>query len=243
MESPNQRKYCVVIPAFNEERAISTVVSAACAHPVTVVVVDDGSSDATSTRARDAGAHVITLSPNRGKGGALEAGFAYAREHGFEAVITLDADGQHPPAEIADFIAAYETTGAPAILGNRLHQSTGPEGMPWIRRRTNRFMSRLLSRIMHQNVPDTQNGYRLYRTDLLPLVNVRSGGFAAESEILLRIAEQGHQIHSIPTQTVYGDEESKIHPLRDTILFIRMLRKYMFRKALKFESRTSKEKT
>jgi len=240
MTSPVQR-YCVIIPAFNEERAIGAVVAATCAHPVAVVVVDDGSTDATAERARAAGAHVIALSPNRGKGGALEAGFAYAREQGFEAVITLDADGQHPPTEIAEFIAAYEATGAPAILGNRLHEPTGPAGMPWIRRRTNRFMSRLLSRIMHQEVPDTQNGYRLYRVDLLPLVAVRSGGFAAESEILLRIAERGHRIHSIPTQTVYGDEESKIHPLRDTIRFIRMLRKYMFRKALNLESRASKK--
>jgi hypothetical protein len=98
--------------------------------------------------------------------------------------------------------------------------------MPPIRRWTNRFMSGLLTRSMGQEVPDTQNGFRLYGIEVLKQVNVEASRFAAESEILLEIAGLGIPIHSVPVQTVYGDERSKIRPVRDTVRFFKMLRRY-----------------
>jgi len=220
-------RFLVLIPAYNEARRIGDVVSSCLKHPVDVLVVDDGSPDETKDQAEAAGASVLVQSVNGGKGLALEAGFAWATERQYDAVITMDGDGQHRADEIPLFLAAYEL-GHPVVVGNRMANT---RDMPWIRKRTNRFMSKLLSRIMKQEVPDTQNGYRLYRTDLLPLVSAKATGFAAESESLLNIADAGIRIASVPTATIYGDERSKIRPFHDTLLFFRMLRKYWFRKS------------
>jgi hypothetical protein len=135
----------------------------------------------------------------------------------------MDADGQHDPAEIQDFVETYKKTGTSVLVGNRMDD---PRTMPFVRRCTNRFMSWLLSRKMGQRVPDTQNGYRLYKTDAIPVMDMGSDRFAAESEILLRISENGIKIGSVPIKIIYRDEKSKINPIKDTIRFFGMLRKY-----------------
>jgi len=170
--------------------------------------------------AGQAGAHVIRQNVNKGKGVALNTGFAYAREKGYHAVITMDADGQHDPAELPKFVEAYVRTGIPVLIGNRM---ANPHDMPLIRLWTNRFMSWLLSKAMGQYVPDTQCGYRLYRCDVIPFVSAASERFAAESEILLHIATRGIRIGSVRISTIYGGEESKINPVSDTFRFVSML--------------------
>lgn len=211
----------MIIPAYQEEARVGTVVAGArryCSH---VIVVDDGSTDRTSEEARKAGAEVIRHSVNRGKGAALNTGFQTARERGMEFVITMDADGQHNPDEISRFVETYRRTGCPVIIGNRMDKAKGT--MPWVRRWTNLFMSRLLSRRMGQWVPDTQNGFRLYRCDVLPRMPTDAQRFAAESEVLLDLAAAGVRIGTLPTSVIYGAEKSKIHPLRDTYRFFSML--------------------
>ncbi|MCX7819333.1 MAG: glycosyltransferase family 2 protein [Kiritimatiellae bacterium] len=216
-------RYVAVIPAYAEEERIGPVVAAARAHGVHVLVVDDGSPDRTAEVARAAGAEVIRHPENRGKGQALQTGFRRAAELGCEAVITLDGDGQHDPAEIPRFIEAYERTRIPVLIGNRMWDC---RGMPLVRRLTNRFMSWLLSREMRRYLPDTQCGYRLFRTDLLRFVETESDRFAAESEILLRLAARGLRMDSVRIRTIYRGERSKIRPLADTIRFCRMLRRW-----------------
>ena len=98
--------------------------------------------------------------------------------------------------------------------------------MPRARWLTNRVMSWLLSREMGQRVPDTQSGYRLFRCDVVSRVTVESARFAAESEILLKLADHGVRIVSVPILAIYRDEVSKIHPLKDAILFVSMLRRH-----------------
>jgi glycosyltransferase involved in cell wall biosynthesis len=218
-------RYCVIMPAYNEERHILDTVKSVREKGFDVVVVDDGSSDQTVERAREAGAIVVQQARNMGKGEALQAGFRYAEEAGYDAVITMDSDGQHLPDDLVNFTSCHETTGAKAVIGNRMDET---DDMPFIRKATNRTMSRWLSRIMHQEVPDTQNGYRLYACEILPLVGSRSKGFAAESEVLLHLAENDIIIASVPVQTVYGDESSKINPFKDTWRFFRMLFKYFW---------------
>jgi glycosyltransferase involved in cell wall biosynthesis len=213
----------VLAPAYREVGRIGAVVRGIRRFAEHVVVIDDGSADGTAEDARAAGAHVIVHEANRGKGAALQTGFAYARRAGYVCVITLDADGQHDPAHIPDFLRAYRESGCPVIVGNRMDD---PRGMPFVRRQTNRVMSALLSRRMGQRVPDTQSGYRLYRIDVLPYVYPRSGGFAAESEVLLRLAAAGYRIGAVPIRAIYGNERSNIRPWRDTRLFFRMLREY-----------------
>ena len=185
--------FCVVIPAFREAERIASVIKRARGHCAHVVVVDDGSPDQTAEVAEAAGATVLRHADNKGKGAALETGFVHAVKSRFDFVITMDADGQHAVADIPAFLAAYREQNVPVIIGNRMAH---PRSMPLIRKLTNRFMSWLLSREMGQRVPDTQNGYRLYRCDVLDAVQVSSARFAAESEILLsRVAD--HQLDAV----------------------------------------------
>ncbi|MEI6808999.1 MAG: glycosyltransferase family 2 protein [bacterium] len=213
-------RYCVIIPAYKEAKHICDVVQNVLKHVKTIVVIDDGSPDSTADEAQKAGAIVLRHEVNKGKAMALNTGFDYACKNGFEALITMDGDGQHDPDDIAKFIEAYTRTGFPAQIGNRM---TDNRGMPLVRRMSNRFTSWMLSREMKQYVPDSQNGYRLYRCDILPLVRTESSRFAAESEILLRIADLGFKIGAVPIKTVYRDEKSKVNPIKDTIGFMRVI--------------------
>lgn len=218
-------KTCVLIPAYREEAHIAPVVREARDYCPDVVVIDDGSPDDTANIAVQAGAVVLEHVHNQGKGAALQTGFDYARQHGYDLAITLDADGQHAPADILAFRQAYERTRSPVIVGNRMGDVAD---MPWIRRLVNRFMSYLLSSAMGQYVPDTQCGYRLYHRSAFPdrLYDPHSHRFAAESEILLRVSLQGRKIGAVPIQTIYGDEKSKVRPLADTLRFLFMLLRF-----------------
>jgi glycosyltransferase involved in cell wall biosynthesis len=224
-------KPCVVIPAYREQRMIGDVVQRVRKYVPTVVIVDDGSSDRTAEEAAAAGAVVIRHARNLGKGVALNTGFEHARRNGFDCLITMDADGQHDPADIPRFIEAYERTGIPVLIGNRMGMLSN---MPLVRKLTNRYMSWLLSRAMRQYVPDTQCGFRLYRCDVLPFIETQSARFAAESEILLHIAARGIRMDSVPITVIYNEGKSKINPLRDTFRFFLMLsRHYKSRRRLR----------
>ncbi|OGV69704.1 MAG: hypothetical protein A2283_17230 [Lentisphaerae bacterium RIFOXYA12_FULL_48_11] len=220
-------KGCIIIPAYMESGRIGAVVQGAVRYCKDVVVIDDGSSDETSEEARKAGAFVIRHDVNMGKGVSLDDGFKYAREHAFEFVITMDADGQHDPSDLGGFMYAYRSGGMQAYVGDRM---ASPVGMPLVRRFTNLFMSWLLSRKMGQWVPDSQCGYRLYHCDVLDDISLKSARFAAESEILLFLADKGVRIGAVPIKVIYSDEKSKIHPLRDTIRFVSMIMAYQKRK-------------
>jgi glycosyltransferase involved in cell wall biosynthesis len=213
----------ILIPAYQEGSRIGAVVTEVLPFCSRIVVVDDGSADNTADAARQAGATVLVHDQNQGKGAALQTGFAYAREQGAAFVLTMDGDGQHAPADIPVFLDAFARGEAPVLVGNRMDD---PKSMPLVRRLTNRFMSWLLSCKMGQRVPDTQNGFRLYQTDVLPDMSGGDARFAAESEILLILARQGVRIGSVPVHIIYGDECSKIRPVRDTFRFFRMLRAF-----------------
>lgn len=226
--APPAPRPCVVIPAFREEAMIARVVADTLPFCPDVIVVDDGSPDGTAEIARAAGATVLQHVRNQGKGMALFTGFQYAREHGFGLVITMDGDGQHAPADIPAFLAAYERTHVPCIVGSRMDDTSS---MPWLRRVTNRYMSHSLSRLMRAHVPDTQCGFRLYHVSVLPTEppSASSRHFAAESEVLLKIALAGHAVGSVPIQTIYSADtthSSKIRPLADTFRYYRMLRQF-----------------
>ena len=220
-------KIAVLIPAFREARHIAAVVREIRDYcpGADIVVIDDGSPDPTAQAAADAGATVLEHVHNQGKGAALQTGFDHARASGCDLAITLDGDGQHAPSDIPTFLKAYERTRSPVLVGNRMGDVAA---MPWLRRRTNIFMSGLLSRQMGQYVPDTQCGFRLYHRSAFPEgpYDAHSQRFAAESEILLRLSLQGRKIGAVTIQTIYGDEKSKVNPLTDTVRFFRMLRRF-----------------
>lgn len=226
------RKVCVLIPAYREESRVGAVVAETLSFCPDVAVIDDGSPDGTAEAARAAGATVLSLVRNAGKGEALRRGFLHAAENGFDLAITMDAGGRHAPSDIPAFLAAYERTKARVLVGNRMGD---PHGMPPLRRVANRFMSGLLSGLMRRHVPDTQCGFRLYERSVFPVEELAGGAkrFAAESEILVRLALKGVAIGSVTVQSIYGTEKSDIHPVRDTLRFLRTyLRLRRFARAL-----------
>lgn len=184
------------------------------------LVVDDGSTDQTAERASRAGAVVIRYSSNRGKGASLRSGFDWALKEGYDAVITMDGDGQHDPKDIPRFIERAKSSHAGLIIGNRMENV---ENMPLIRRLTNRVMSSIISRICSQRMPDSQCGYRLIKQKVLERLSLATSRFEIESEILIKANRANFKIDSIPIRTIYKGEKSRINPLPDTIRFIRLI--------------------
>jgi glycosyltransferase involved in cell wall biosynthesis len=206
----------VVVPALNAERSIGGVVRGCKAVNEDVLVVDDGSADRTSQVAREAGAQVVNHPANRGKGAALKTGFAYALEHGFDLIVTLDADGQHLPREIPKFFAARETMHADLIIGGRAHLFG--EMLPR-RRFANRFSAWCIAFASKTNVTDSQSGFRLYSASLLRAIRLRSDGFDMESEVIVHAGRRGFKVMTIPIDLGFVDGQSTSHykPLGDTI--------------------------
>jgi glycosyltransferase involved in cell wall biosynthesis len=213
-----------VIPAFNEQVHIADVVRRARGKIDNVLVVDDGSSDATPERAREAGAEVIVHPENRGKGEAIKTGLRHWLDRQSDFVIILDADGQHRPEEIERFVAAAESAAGPKlIVGNRMNDM---RSMPLLRRIVNRYMSRKISRVCGQRIPDTQCGFRMVHRELIPDLLDGAERFDYETEMLIVASRKGFRIESVPISTVYSDEVSSIYPVRDTIRFFKLMRRY-----------------
>lgn len=208
-----------LIPAYNEGPRIADVVRGAMAH-VPVLVVDDGSTDDTAARAEAAGAEVVPQQPNQGKGAALRAGFRRALDESVDAVVTLDADGQHDPAEIPAFLAAYATTHAELIIGRRDFRR-----MPPARRLSNEVGGRAFSWAVGRPIPDNQSGYRLIGSGLMErLLASDESGFEFEVEMITTAIRAGHDIAWVPIRTIYRGEPSHIQPWRHFTSFVRIVR-------------------
>ena len=209
-----------LIPAYDEGPRIGAVVAAAARH-LPVVVVDDGSSDETAAAAEAAGATVLRQVPNAGKGAALRAGFRHALAHGREAVVTLDADGQHDPDEIPAFLQSFERDRPELIIGQR-----DLSAMPPIRRLSNTVGGWALTAALGRWVPDNQSGYRLIgRTLMRALLDSDESGFEFEVEMIARCLALGLPIDSVPIRTIYAGEPSHIRPWRHFREFVRVTRK------------------
>jgi glycosyltransferase involved in cell wall biosynthesis len=207
----------VVIPAYQAAASLATVVAQSAAH-LPVLVVDDGSTDGTAEVAAAAGAQVLRQSPNQGKGAALRAGLARALQEGRRAVITLDADGQHDPACIPDFLGAWGRTAAPLVIGRRDFRR-----MPISRRIANVLGTRVFSWAVGRPVPDNQSGYRLIAPPLLPrLLASREAGFEFEVEMITLAIRGDMAIEWVPIPTIYDDQGSHIRPHAHVANFLRV---------------------
>ncbi len=211
-----------LIPCYFEEKHIQDIARRALAQLDQVLVVDDGSTDATESEARASGAEVIRHSTNQGKGAAIKTGLHELSERPtVEYVLVLDGDGQHLPEEIPAFLEAANATHAAMLVGNRMSDT---RTMPFMRKLTNRIMSAQISGVCGQSIPDTQCGFRMFHRDLAAaLCETESSKYDFETEMLVIAARRGGPIAAVPVSTVYGDEVSKIHPLRDTIRFFQLM--------------------
>ncbi|MCC8191250.1 MAG: glycosyltransferase family 2 protein [Planctomycetes bacterium] len=219
-------KVAALIPAFREERHIAAVVAETRQYVPDVLVVDDGSDDQTANLAENVGARVIVNSHNLGKGASLAAGLDHLFGDGFDAVVCLDADGQHLPAEIPRFLDAGRD--ADLVIGNRMADIAG---MPFARLWTNRVTSWILSSLAGVRVPDTQCGFRLLRREAWQGVTVHSRNYEFEGEMIVAMGRKGFRVVSVPVSTVYGDEVSAINPVRDTGRFFAMVARLWWHRA------------
>jgi glycosyltransferase involved in cell wall biosynthesis len=209
-----------LIPAHDEEPRIEAVVRATLAH-LTVLVVDDGSSDGTADVARASGAMVIEQRPNAGKGAALRTGFRRALDDGAEAILTLDADGQHDPAEIPRFLSAWAASPRPdLVIGSRNFRA-----MPPVRRLSNLLGRIAFSWAVGREIPDNQSGYRLVSRRLATATLASDEpGFAFEVEQITTCIRMGGAIGWVPIRTIYAGAPSHIRPLAHLREFVRIVR-------------------
>jgi len=202
-----------LIPAFNEASSIAQVVRGLQHSLSQVFVVDDGSSDGTAEKAREAGATVIELANNTGKGSAIRAGLERVLKDEFTHIVLLDGDMQHLPQEASRLLDAARLTGADLVLGERQFSK---DRMPTSRYYANRLGSAVLSWFVGANVTDTQCGFRVFRTDALRRLRLTACGYEIETEMLIKVRRRSGLVTSVPVTAVYTGQISKLRPIRDT---------------------------
>jgi glycosyltransferase involved in cell wall biosynthesis len=205
-------KVCVIIPAYNASGTIAAVIKGALRHVPKVIVADDGSVDDTASAASEAGAEVIMSGRNRGKGNALKALFKKAIADGYEAVISLDADGQHDPGDIPLFLEANRKYPADVIVGSRMH---GKDKIPRARYNSMYIARFFISFASNQFLEDTQCGYRLYPLELIKKIRLTTERYTTESELLIKAGDTGVTIRFVRIRTIYGNNGSHFRPVAD----------------------------
>ncbi len=209
-----------LIPAYNEEIAIQAVVRETMKY-LPALVADDGSTDATMELSREAGAMIVQNENNLGKGAALRNGFRYALENDYQAVLILDADGQHDPHEIPLFLDSYRENKSNLIIGMRDFTQ-----MPFTRRLANSLGGVLVNRLARETIHDNQSGYRLIDAKVMNLLlDSQEMGFEFEVEMIFACLYAGLSIDWVPIKTIYANEESHISPLSHITNYFRILRR------------------
>lgn len=212
-------KVVILIPAYNSAATLGDVLSKILSRhsEQDVLVVDDGSSDNTVGIAKKHGVQLVSHSENRGKGAALRTGFVRAIELKADAVLTLDADGQHDPVYMPKFLDAMQRSSLDIIVGSRMRDL---KSMPWDRQFSNKVTSKIMSARCRQKIEDGQCGYRLIRTDVLKKIELTTRHFETEAEILYKASLHGFKIGFVPISTIYNQAGSSIRRGIDTLRFI-----------------------
>ncbi|QYZ80376.1 glycosyltransferase family 2 protein [Methanofollis formosanus] len=206
------RRVAVVVPAYNEELVIGTVVLRARQHADAVIVVDDGSDDRTALIARLAGADVFRMPTNSGKASALMAGFECARKLDFAAVVMMDADGQHDPAEIPAVLAPVLADEADLVIGSRFLDTKAE--VPAYRRLGQEVLTFATNVGSACPTTDSQSGFRALSREALENLDFASEGYAVESDMIAHFASRGLGITEVPISVRYDvPNQHKMNPL------------------------------
>ncbi len=191
----------VVVPAFNEAEVIAEVIADLRRHAGDIVVVDDASSDATVDVAREAGAVVLRHVINRGQGAAIQTGVDYALQHGAEAIVTFDSDGQHSADDLPALLAPIRDGGADFVLGSRFLQMRN--AIPRTRRALLRLaivFTRITSGI---DVTDAHNGLRAFSRRAASAIDIKLDRMAHASELMDQIRRSGLPYAEVPVSVRY----------------------------------------
>jgi glycosyltransferase involved in cell wall biosynthesis len=231
-ESGSQRsdmKCGVIIPAYNVGETLHTVLSKTqdLIPQQHIYVVDDGSTDETKDILQKSNVVTMTLDRNRGKGVALRTGIERVLQDDLDALITLDGDGQHDPTEIPLLIRMMEKTGSDVVFGCRQFRIGV---MPVDRILSNSLTSWIVSRVTGQNIPDSQCGFRLYRTSVLRSFKIESKRFEVETEMLIKTLNAGYACSHCRITTTYHGGNSHIRRIPDTFRFCRLILRRLIKK-------------
>ena len=205
----------ILIPAYNTEKYLPSLIDRILTvYNGKIIIIDDGSINSISYS--HSSVDMLKNEKNMGKGYSLLKGMRYAFDQGFDAVITLDSDGQHDPKYITNFL---NNNRADIVIGTRKFDGN----MPFHRRLSNTISSKLVSMLAGVDIPDSQSGYRMYLLRSILSLSLKEEGFQFESEVLICAGRKGYRFNSIPISTLYSNEDSNINSIMDTLRFIRLI--------------------
>ena len=203
------------IPTFNEEGVIEKVIEKTLHHVDKVIVCDDGSSDNTVQKAKDAGAHVLIHEKNLGKGAAMKTLFEYVKKNQADIIVTIDGDGQFLPEEIPQLIIPILEKKADIVIGYRFEDN---EEMPSYRKFGNKMLDKMTNLATDLPFRDTQSGFRAYTKNAIEQIEFITNGFGADSEILVSASKKGLKIFERKVTVLYdtGSKTSTKNPVSHT---------------------------
>jgi glycosyltransferase involved in cell wall biosynthesis len=202
-------KTVVALPAFNEETHIAKVILGARKYADAVLVVDDGSTDATAAIARKMGAIVISHPANKGYGAALQTMFSFARDMNLEALVVMDSDGQHEPGDIKKVLAPLRS-GADVVIGSRFLDET-KNHIPRYRKVGMKVLDTATAAAGVKKVTDSQSGFRAYGKRAISVIDISGAGMSGGSEILIHISDHNLNVVEVPISVRYDIKDTSTY--------------------------------
>jgi len=221
------KRICILIPAYNAQETLGSVLKKIEPLKIDTLVVNDGSLDETKRVASENGAQILEHPLNLGKGAALQTGFQYILRKDYQVVITLDADGQHDPSEIPSLLKIYQSVKPDILVASRAAEFGR---MTFLRRFWNRLGVKAVARLCHSDITDSQSGFRLIRAKVLKEVSLSTSRFETELELLIKACKKGFSVLSVPinTQKVDGTGSSHFRPVVDTWMVCKLFLRSLF---------------
>jgi len=235
-------KSVAIIPAYNEELALGTVILRTLQYLDKVIVIDDGSSDKTKEVAILAGAKVISHSTNLGKGQGLKSGLETIKsfnssienpDETYDIIVTIDGDGQNNPDEIPDLIFPIQNGSADFVNGSRYLEGYKEDDTPAYRRVGQKVLDKATNISSGLSITDSQSGFRAFSKEAIPYFKLRNSGFAIESEMLSDAAETGLKIVEVPITVRYDLDGSTKNPVTHGVgVLLKIIKDMEFRRPL-----------